>query len=113
MHTGLRQTGSWKTQMSSHSQPIVEAIMSQSTVVASLGTENPTRAIPPIIRQSKYSLCVQSVDHSYRAIPVVDQLPSRRQNLQRRMPSRARIQAIIDRRPAHDPWLDDEHDWRP
>ena len=36
-----------------------------------------------------------------------------RQLLQRRMPPRSRIQAIIDRRPARDPWLDDEYDWRP
>ncbi len=36
---------------------------------------------------------------------------SRRELLQRRMPSRARIQAIIDRRRCErDPWLDDEHD---
>ena len=34
-----------------------------------------------------------------------------RELLQRRMPSRARIQAIIDRcRIERDPWLDDEHD---
>ena len=38
---------------------------------------------------------------------------SRRQLLQRRMPPRSRIQTILDQRPAHDPWLDDEHDWRP
>lgn len=36
-----------------------------------------------------------------------------RQSLQRRMPPRSRIQAIVDRRPARDPWLDDEYDWRP
>lgn len=38
---------------------------------------------------------------------------TRRKLLQRRMPPRSRIQAILDQRPAHDLWLDDEHDWRP
>ena len=33
--------------------------------------------------------------------------------LQRRMPPRSGIQAIINQRPARDPWLDDEYDWRP
>jgi hypothetical protein len=37
---------------------------------------------------------------------------TRREAIQRRMPPRGRIQEIIDRRPARDPWLDDEHDWR-
>jgi hypothetical protein len=36
-----------------------------------------------------------------------------RQLLQHRMPPRSRIQVILDRRPARDPWLDDEYDWRP
>jgi len=36
-----------------------------------------------------------------------------RQLLRRCMPPRSRIQAIVDRRPARDPWLDDEYDWRP
>jgi hypothetical protein len=36
-----------------------------------------------------------------------------RLRLQRRMPPRSRIQAILDRRPDRDPWLDDEYDWRP
>jgi hypothetical protein len=39
--------------------------------------------------------------------------PSRRQLIERRLPPRSRIQAIIDNRPARDPWLDDEYDWRP
>jgi hypothetical protein len=38
---------------------------------------------------------------------------SRRLLIQRRMPSRSRIQEILTQRPDHDPWLDDEFDWRP
>jgi hypothetical protein len=41
---------------------------------------------------------------------------TRRQALERRMPPRAGIQAIIDRRKARglpDPWLDDKYDWKP
>lgn len=47
--------------------------------------------------------------------PVQDRSPEQtsRELLQRRMPPRSRIEAIVDRTPAHDPWLDDEYDWRP
>ena len=41
-------------------------------------------------------------------------LPSeeeRRKTLQTRAPSRTRLGALIAQTPAHDPWLDDEHDW--
>jgi hypothetical protein len=44
-------------------------------------------------------------------VPESEGQPTKRQLLQRRMPSRSRIQAIIDhRRNLRDPWLDDEHD---
>ena len=39
---------------------------------------------------------------------------TRREALQRRMPPRTGIKAIIDRRRAKpDPWLDDKYDWKP
>jgi hypothetical protein len=45
----------------------------------------------------------------------VDSEEAARQLLQRRMPPRSRIQAILDRRAGgnEDPWLNDEYDWRP
>lgn len=37
----------------------------------------------------------------------------RTQAIMARMPSRERIQAVIDATPPHDPWLDVQHDWWP
>jgi hypothetical protein len=46
-------------------------------------------------------------------VPETPEEEAARKALQRRMPSRERIRAIIDRRPDPDPWLDDKYDWRP
>lgn len=46
-------------------------------------------------------------------VPMRAEEDAARKALQRRMPSREKLQAMADRRPRPDPWLDDKYDWRP
>ncbi len=60
---------------------------------------------------SRYYALVSAAVSSNAIPPGPEQELAYRQTLKRRMPSRSRIQAIIDRRRGlSDPWLDDEHD---
>ena len=67
-------------------------------------------AVPPYSGRS--SVGTPETLTSESATSPVAGLP-RRSSLQRRMPKRERIQAVIDRLPSRDPWLDDQHDWTP
>jgi hypothetical protein len=79
---------------------------------ANLTVETPPRDDGQTVREEHDAELRASESATSTVIGPESDAPSRRQLLQQKMPPRERIEAIIKRLPARDPWLDDEYDWQ-